>query len=166
MKNLMYCLLALTTLTFFSCQKDTDYLPAKTKNLLGNWETVRFSYIEGQEDIRHPEVSVAEASDGTPFRIEMNEDETFQAFGEGIALTGTYTAERLKGNYASGEKFRHGDLAFSFTTPNGNHSVSDNAFITLLRDIDGFIFNGEDLSIYNSPGAGGGWSKSATFEKK
>ena len=166
MKNLMYCLLALTTLTFFSCQKDTDYLPAKTKNLIGDWEVDRFSYIEGQDDIRHPEVSVAEASNGIPFRIEINKDETFQAFGEGIALIGTYTAKRLKGEYANGKEFRHGDLEFNFSTPIGNHSDSDNAFITLLKKTDTFIFNGVDLTIHSSPAATGGWSRTATFEKQ
>lgn len=162
----MYCLLALTTLTFFSCQKDTDVLTAKTKNLIGNWEIDQLRYIEGQEDVRHPEVSVAETSDGTPFRIEINKNKTFKAFGDGIFLTGTYTAKRAKGEYYSGKKFRHGYIELDFDTPSENYSASDHAFITILRKIDGYIFNGEDLTIYSSFKVGEGWTTSITFEKR
>ena len=76
-------------------------------------------------------------------------------------------AKRSKGEYVNGKKIRHGgDLELSFTVPSGTYLVCDGVFVTLLREIDGFIFNGEDLTIFSHPAAGEGWSKSATFEKK
>lgn len=164
MKNLMYCLLALTTFTFFSCQKDN--LPAKTKNLVGIWEVDSFNYIQGQDDVQNPDISIAETGDGTPFRLELNDDDTFTAFGDKIILIGTYTAKRLKGEYADGEKFRHGDLAFSFDPAAGTYPICDGALVSLLREVDEFTFNGKDLTIYSKPAADEAWSKSVIFEKR
>lgn len=162
----MYCLLALTTLTFFSCQKDTDNLPADTKNLIGTWETPFFNYIEGQEDIRIPEATLVETEDGTPFRLEINDNNTFQATGDGVVIAGTYTAERAKGKYGDGTKFNHGDLSFNFITPNEDISTTDSLYIVLLKEIDTYNFNGESLTISSNPGVDGGWSKVVLFEKR